>query len=1101
MESINQIIDSRPTFSQNLVQDATEFITEHQSQSHQEAGGHGPGSDLDADDVLSMQTIISEKKHRARPDSAAVVMVIDEMDRQTTTTYQIVPHQQMQQLHQPRTMSFGMVQQDQHHDQRMINSSPVDSFVASDISLDGLTVDAMSQATILPQELTTVKPETMSKLLIVQTKSGLDRANNKRIRMHVDVSSVNVGLGADVDDLDEISSDGDNLDDEGVTLNQHHHQQLLDEHQQVYSLPSHHHHQHQHHLHAHGHGQAILGLQHNRTGQLDMGHSIAGGVIVNSQDSEKDVDEEDDNGNGGPDGDVEDEDDDEIRDRGQLVSQSSYQTLTSVSDRLSPPGFSPTSYATLTPIQPLPPISTMSEKFAYSGHISGSGDSGDNTDANGEGGRVVVEATTNTTSETVVGGGNVSVNGNGASSECNSYSSALPMTMSGGHHHIGLGVSPYSSYEKLSSMISPPPNNYLVSCDLHAATVVTSSGRMPNPSHLEELTHKGNKKDLATQENTEDNSGGGREREKFTFSSHISGGGDSGDTDVHGEKFSYSDHISGGDSGDTDVHGEKFSYSDHISGGDNVTDVNGGTTWLQMPSQRESRLHLPSEHSLDDRFQLTPERKMRLNITAQERTTSTRLQISRHLNHQVTPEAVHSICPTDWKPDEDWKHGSNSILPVVVSLTPTPPPPSITDVDTASALGLKLSGRMSPGQHRSQQYLLSKSQQQEVGGATDIVTPDSSVSGIQQSSLLNGFQNIQQQCAKIAISASPKNGGGGGSSSRTSGNSTDMEEINTKDLAQRISAELKRYSIPQAIFAQRVLCRSQGTLSDLLRNPKPWSKLKSGRETFRRMYKWLQEPEFQRMSALRMAAAQIPQRMTTLGTSNTTGLLGSAGTGTNDNRDDMTTDGDSHGGPSTMSPRALNEPVCTVGSGAGANLSASTNVVVNCRRKEEPQIEQMPQPKKPRLVFTDLQRRTLQAIFKETKRPSKEMQVTIARQLGLEPTTVGNFFMNARRRSMDKWRDDDSKNNTNMQHVMQNRQQQPQDDQDEDHSHIPNQNNNPSQNLSHDNYSSLHTTAMSPLGAFDEDADMDLELESHDFDLVDPDHQGDNNNDRHGDML
>lgn len=83
--------------------------------------------------------------------------------------------------------------------------------------------------------------------------------------------------------------------------------------------------------------------------------------------------------------------------------------------------------------------------------------------------------------------------------------------------------------------------------------------------------------------------------------------------------------------------------------------------------------------------------------------------------------------------------------------------------------------------------------------------------------------------------------------------SSEVEEINTKELAQRISAELKRYSIPQAIFAQRVLCRSQGTLSDLLRNPKPWSKLKSGRETFRRMFKWLQEPEFQRMSALRMA--------------------------------------------------------------------------------------------------------------------------------------------------------------------------------------------------------------------------------------------------------
>lgn len=45
-------------------------------------------------------------------------------------------------------------------------------------------------------------------------------------------------------------------------------------------------------------------------------------------------------------------------------------------------------------------------------------------------------------------------------------------------------------------------------------------------------------------------------------------------------------------------------------------------------------------------------------------------------------------------------------------------------------------------------------------------------------------------------------------------------------------------------------------------------------------------------------------------------------------------------------------------------------------------------------------------VLQETKRPSKEMQVTIARQLGLEPSTVGNFFMNARRRSMDKWKDD-----------------------------------------------------------------------------------------------
>ena len=34
------------------------------------------------------------------------------------------------------------------------------------------------------------------------------------------------------------------------------------------------------------------------------------------------------------------------------------------------------------------------------------------------------------------------------------------------------------------------------------------------------------------------------------------------------------------------------------------------------------------------------------------------------------------------------------------------------------------------------------------------------------------------------------------------------------------------------------------------------------------------------------------------------------------------------------------------------------------------------------------------------------MQVTIARQLGLDASTVSNFFMNARRRSIDKWRED-----------------------------------------------------------------------------------------------
>lgn len=78
-----------------------------------------------------------------------------------------------------------------------------------------------------------------------------------------------------------------------------------------------------------------------------------------------------------------------------------------------------------------------------------------------------------------------------------------------------------------------------------------------------------------------------------------------------------------------------------------------------------------------------------------------------------------------------------------------------------------------------------------------------------------------------------------------------------------------------------------------------------------------------------------------------------------------------------------------------------------CKRKEQDTAkDRNSTPKKSRLVFTDLQRRTLLAIFKENKRPSKEMQLTISQQLGLELTTVSNFFMNARRRSLDKWTDD-----------------------------------------------------------------------------------------------
>ncbi|CAI4232228.1 unnamed protein product [Auanema sp. JU1783] len=175
--------------------------------------------------------------------------------------------------------------------------------------------------------------------------------------------------------------------------------------------------------------------------------------------------------------------------------------------------------------------------------------------------------------------------------------------------------------------------------------------------------------------------------------------------------------------------------------------------------------------------------------------------------------------------------------------------------------------------------------------------------------------------------------------------------IDTKELCKRIAYELKQHSIPQAIFAERILCRSQGTLSDLLRNPKPWNKLKSGRETFRRMFNWVQQPLSMRLGILDMYKNGNENEDLVNGLSKSMGMT-----------------------PPT--------PAQNVRHANRRSMDGDT-----------------PSNKRPRLVFTDIQKRTLQAIFKETQRPSREMQQTIAEHLRLDLSTVANFFMNARRRS------------------------------------------------------------------------------------------------------
>ena len=78
-----------------------------------------------------------------------------------------------------------------------------------------------------------------------------------------------------------------------------------------------------------------------------------------------------------------------------------------------------------------------------------------------------------------------------------------------------------------------------------------------------------------------------------------------------------------------------------------------------------------------------------------------------------------------------------------------------------------------------------------------------------------------------------------------------FEDLDTKQIAEALANELKKYSIPQAVFARKVLNRSQGTLSDILKKPKPWNELRGGREIYRKMKEWLDLPEVKRIPQLR----------------------------------------------------------------------------------------------------------------------------------------------------------------------------------------------------------------------------------------------------------
>ncbi|CAL8086707.1 unnamed protein product [Calicophoron daubneyi] len=90
-----------------------------------------------------------------------------------------------------------------------------------------------------------------------------------------------------------------------------------------------------------------------------------------------------------------------------------------------------------------------------------------------------------------------------------------------------------------------------------------------------------------------------------------------------------------------------------------------------------------------------------------------------------------------------------------------------------------------------------------------------------------------------------------------------LGELNTEEVAENVRTELRRSAISQRIFGAIVLGLSQGTVSELLGRPKPWSSLSSkGRESYIRMQLFLNNPEKTR-ELLASAAAQVSRQAST----------------------------------------------------------------------------------------------------------------------------------------------------------------------------------------------------------------------------------------------
>ncbi|XP_051750732.1 homeobox protein cut-like 2 isoform X2 [Ctenopharyngodon idella] len=162
-------------------------------------------------------------------------------------------------------------------------------------------------------------------------------------------------------------------------------------------------------------------------------------------------------------------------------------------------------------------------------------------------------------------------------------------------------------------------------------------------------------------------------------------------------------------------------------------------------------------------------------------------------------------------------------------------------------------------------------------------------------------------------------------------------ELDTSSITQRVKEALALNNIGQRVFGEEVLGLTQSSVSELLSHPKPWTKLSlKGKENFIRMHRWLQDPHnVQRLTKIDQRARLKRDSQRTL---------------------------DGHG-------------FC-LGDHTGAFEAV----------------------KRPRVVLSVQEKDALRAAYQLEPYPSQYTIERLASQLGLQTSTVSNWFYNYRSR-------------------------------------------------------------------------------------------------------